>query len=268
MTGESESKSATAGLDGVPAAPALRHDELTAMRPWGYLATLAWAVVAFLVGQFAALALVLLLRPGSVNTLLTTAYDGELITLFILISNPITIAVLVLAARLARADAAAYLALQWSSTRYVAWSIVVLIALIAAGDALLFLGGRDLVTPFQLESYTTAAAEGWLPAMFVAAVVVAPAGEEVLFRGFLYRGLVRSERSAWPGIVAISLLWAGLHIQYDWAGILQIFVIGLFLGFVRWRSGSVLLTFLLHALFNLEGTMETVLQVQYHIYGG
>jgi uncharacterized protein len=255
-----------AGLVGTRDSPALKHDELIAMRPWGYWATLAWAVVAFLVGQFAALGLALLLRPGSVDTLLTTPYDGELITLFILISNPITIAALVLAVQVARADAAAYLALQWPPARYVTWSIAGLLALIAAGDALLSLGGRDVVTPFQLQSYTTAVAEGWLPAMSVAAIVVAPAGEEVLFRGFLFRGFVRSERSAWPGIVAISLLWAGLHIQYDWTGILQIFIVGLFLGFVRWRSGSVLLTFLLHALFNLEGTMETVLQVHYQIF--
>jgi hypothetical protein len=98
--------------------------------------------------------------------------------------------------------------------------------------------------------------------MLVAAIIIAPAGEELLFRGFLFRGFVRSERSAWPGIVAISLLWAALHVQYDFAGMLQIFVVGLFLGWVRWRSGSTLLTFLLHALFNLEGTVETVLSVK------
>ena len=44
---------------------------------------------------------------------------------------------------------------------------------------------------------------------------------------------------------------------------LQIFIIGLFLGWVRWTSGSVLLTFFLHALFNLEGTIETVLAIKY-----
>jgi len=141
--------------------------------------------------------------------------------------------------------------------------LVALVGLIALSDALLFLGGRELVTPFQLQSYTTAAAEGWLMAMAFAAIVVAPAGEEIIFRGFLFRGFVRSERAAWPAIVVISLLWAGLHVQYDWAGILQIFIIGLFLGWVRWRSGSTLLTFFLHALFNLEGTLETVLQVKY-----
>jgi uncharacterized protein len=79
----------------------------------------------------------------------------------------------------------------------------------------------------------------------------------------LFRGWVRSPRSALPAIVAISLLWAILHIQYDWTGMLQIFVIGLFLGWIRWRSGSLALTFLLHALFNLEGTLETIAVVHF-----
>jgi len=92
---------------------------------------------------------------------------------------------------------------------------------------------------------------------------VAPAGEEIMFRGFLFRGWARSERSAWPAIVAISVLWAALHLQYDWTGMLQILVIGLVLGWMRLRSGSVVLTFVLHALFNLEGTLETMVQVHF-----
>ena len=111
--------------------------------------------------------------------------------------------------------------------------------LIAVSDALLYFTGRDLVTPFQLQSYTTAAAEGWLPRDVVAAIVVAPAGEEILFRGFLFRGWARSDRSAWPAIVAISLRLGLLHVQYDWTGMPQIFVVGLFLGWMRWRSGSI-----------------------------
>jgi membrane protease YdiL (CAAX protease family) len=179
------------------------------------------------------------------------------------LSNPVSVAVLALAARLARADLSDYFALKWPSRRELALGIGVLVVLIAAGDALLYLSGRDLVTPFQLQSYTTAAAAGWLPAMFAAAILVAPAGEEAMFRGFLFRGWVRSERTAWPAIILISVLWAALHIQYDWTGVLQIFVVGLFLGWMRWRSGSLLLTFLLHALFNLEGTLETVAVVHF-----
>jgi membrane protease YdiL (CAAX protease family) len=239
------------------------NETIAAVNRWGYWATAAWAVVAFLVGQFAALATIVLWRSGQLYAVLDTPYDGILVTLFILISNPVSVAILLLAVGLARADAADYLALHRPSKRDVVLGLVVLIGVIALSDALLYLSGRALVTPFQLQSYTTALAEGWLPAMLFAAIIVAPAGEEIMFRGFLFRGLVRSERSAWPAIVVISVLWAALHIQYDWTGILQIFVIGLFLGWMRWRSGSTLLTFLLHILFNLEGTIETVLQTRF-----
>jgi membrane protease YdiL (CAAX protease family) len=99
--------------------------------------------------------------------------------------------------------------------------------------------------------------------MFAAAILIAPAGEEAIFRGFLFRGWARSPRVLWPAIILISILWAMLHIQYDWAGVLQIFVIGLFLGWMRSRSGSLVLTFLLHALFNLEGTLETLALIHF-----
>jgi len=233
------------------------------MRIWGYWATLGWAFLAFLVGQFAALAVVLWLRISDLNSLLATPFDGVSVTLFILMANPITIAVIALAVWLAGGGQVDYLALRLPRAGSVTAGILWLVGLIAIGDALLYVSGRALVSPFQLQSYTTAAAQGWVPALLAGAIIVAPAGEEIVFRGFLFRGWVRSDRSAWPAIVAISVLWAALHVQYDWTGVLQIFIVGLFLGWIRWRSGSTLLTFLLHALFNLEGTLETVLQVQF-----
>jgi uncharacterized protein len=233
------------------------------MKIWGYWATLAWAALAFLAGQFLGFGLLLWLRAGTWDTILQTPFDGALVTLFIFISNPVTIVVLCVAAWLARTPLTDYFALRWPQPGDVAIGVVCLIGLIALSDAALYASGRDLVTTFQLQSYTTAVKEGWLSAMLVGAIVIAPAGEEIVFRGFLFRGWARSERSAWPAIVVISVLWAGLHVQYDWTGVLQIFVIGLFLGWMRLRSGSTLLTFLLHALFNLEGTLETVAQVHY-----
>lgn len=233
------------------------------MKIWGYWATLAWAALAFLTGQFLGFGLLLWLRTGTWDTILQTPFDGVLVTSFIVISNPVTIGVLALAVWLRRAPQIEYFALHRPRRNDVVTGVICLVGVIAASDALLYLSGRDLVTTFQLQSYTSAAAEGWLAAMLFAAIVIAPAGEEFMFRGFLFRGWARSERSAWPAIVVISLLWAALHVQYDWTGMLQIFVIGLFLGWMRLRSNSTLLTFVLHALFNLEGTIETVLQVHF-----
>ncbi len=233
------------------------------MRIWGYWATFGWALLAFLVGQFAALAVLVWWRIGDLSTVLDVPFDGVAVALFILIANPITIAILMLAIRLARASQAEYLALAVPQTRDLRVGIICIVGLIAISDAVLYVTGQPLVTPFQLQSYSTAAAEGWLAPFLIAAVIVAPASEEIIFRGFLFRGWARSDRSAWPAIVVISVLWAALHVQYDWTGILQIFIIGLFLGWMRWRSGSLLLTILLHALFNLEGMAETIVQIRF-----
>jgi len=233
------------------------------MKIWGYWATLGWSIVGFLVGQFVGFGVLLWLRGGALESVLQTPFDGVLVTIFTALSNPVTIGVLAIAVRLARSDLSNYFALKWPAAHELAFGIAALVVLIAAGDALLYLTGRDLVSAFQLQSYTTAAAAGSLPAMFAATIVIAPAGEEAVFRGFLFRGWVRSPRSVWPAIVVISILWAMLHVQYDWTGVLQIFVSGLFLGWMRWRSSSLVLTFLLHALFNLEATLETLALIHF-----
>ncbi|MFY9836917.1 MAG: type II CAAX endopeptidase family protein [Xanthobacteraceae bacterium] len=239
------------------------HEDIGLMRIWGYWATLGWGILAFFAGQIISLGILLWLHGWNWDLILQSPFDGVLVTLFVVISNPIMIGLLVLAVRLARCDQRDYFALNWPSGRDLVLGIVLLIVLIAASDALLYFTGRDLVTPFQLQSYASAKAAGWLPALLAASILVAPAGEEALFRGFLFRGWARSPRAVWAAIVVISALWAGLHVQYDWTGVLQIFVVGLFLGWMRWRGGSMLLPFLLHALFNLEGTLETLVQVHF-----
>ncbi|MFZ0989044.1 MAG: type II CAAX endopeptidase family protein [Xanthobacteraceae bacterium] len=241
----------------------MAHEASARMKAWGYWTTLGWSIVAFLLGQFVGFGVLLWLRGGALDSVLQTPFDGVLVTIFIVLSNPVTIGVLVIAVRLARSDLSDYFALKRPSGRDVSLGIVGLVVLIATTDALLYVTGRDLTTQFQLQSYTTAAAAGWLLPMLAAAILVAPAGEEAMFRGFLFRGWVRSSRSAWPAIVVISILWATLHIQYDWAGMLEIFAAGLFLGWMRWRSSSLPLTFLLHALFNLEATLETLAVVHF-----
>jgi uncharacterized protein len=228
-----------------------------------YLATAAWAFAAFVAGQIAALIALLAWWHGDIHALSASEYDGAVVALSVLVLNPVTIGVLMLAVDLKGANQAEYLGLVWPRLHAVTVGIIGIIVIIALTDALLFVSGRAIVSPFQVVSYTTAAAEGWLPLMWIATVLVAPAGEEILFRGFLFRGFVRSERAAVPAIIVISLLWAGLHLQYDWTGMAEIAVAGLFLGWVRWRSGSTLLTFLLHALFNFEGMIETLVQVKH-----
>ena len=96
--------------------------------------------------------------------------------------------------------------------------------------------------------------------VLLALVVLAPLGEETLFRGFLFKGIAASRAGPVVAIFVSSVAWALLHVQYDWYGVVSIAVIGLFLGVVRYRTGSLLVTMLLHALANMVATLEMVVQ--------
>jgi membrane protease YdiL (CAAX protease family) len=189
--------------------------------------------------------------------------DGPLISITTIASAVVQVGMLALAARLAHWPAGEYLGLVRPATRPALIAIAVLIVFLLGYDGLTYLLGRDIVTPFQVDTYRTARDSGSLPLLWLTFVIVAPIAEEIMFRGFLFRGWVRSERSAIPAILVISLLFAAIHVQYDWFGMLQVFFIGLLLAIGRWRSGSTLLTILMHLLANLWATIESMIEVEW-----
>jgi len=85
----------------------------------------------------------------------------------------------------------------------------------------------------------------------VSLVVFAAAFEESFFRGFLFAGLRNSRLGVWGTIILTALLWAGLHIQYQWFGLGVIFAVGILLGFMRFRTNSLITAMVMHAFFNL-----------------
>ncbi len=66
-------------------------------------------------------------------------------------------------------------------------------------------------------------------------------GEEITLRGALQQKL---------GITLTSLLFASLHVQYSWFGMLVIFLLGLLLGLVR-RYTSTTVAILIHILYDV-----------------
>jgi membrane protease YdiL (CAAX protease family) len=229
-------------------------------RPWGVAATFVWAALAMVAGQGLGIA-ALIWRLGELgpDNLATAGYDGPVVALVTLVGNPLQILVLAGAARLRGHTVWRYLGLTGFRARDFAVGLAAVVALVLAISMVGWLIGKDQVTPFQVDIYASATSAAWLAALFTAVVIIAPLGEEIVFRGFLFRGWVGGYPV--PAVVAIAVLWSALHIQYDWFGMLQVFLIGLVLGWVRWRSGSVLLTCVLHALMNLESVVETVVKV-------
>ena len=223
------------------------------MPVWGLAATLALAVFAFLLGQVVgveALAAARSFRPN-VNP------DAAALTMATLVADPVQTITLILAARLTGSNANAYFGLFMPRKRDVAIALAALAAAIVLGDLLTLALGRDVVPAFQLDMFRSVQGEGALVWLLLDIVLVAPTCEELMFRGFLFRGLIREPRENLPGILLIALLWSLLHIQYDWLGVALVFAIGVLFGYVRLYTGSTLLVILLHMLLNLESVVET-----------
>jgi membrane protease YdiL (CAAX protease family) len=230
------------------------------LKPWGVFATFVLGALALLAGQLsgiAALSSFYGLTPAQVAT---ATQDGGAIVFFIFISAPVQVAVLMIAAGY-RGNALAYLGYKIPRRNEVVFGVAVLVALIALGDAVSWLAGRNIVDSFQTHIYQAAKSANLLPLLLVAITVFIPVTEESLFRGFLFRGWLRSPRYAWPVIVFTAGLFAVIHVQYDWFLIAQVFAFGVLFGWIRWATGSTILTMLLHALVNLEGMIETVLSL-------
>ena len=231
-------------------------------QPWGYWATFGWAILTAVLSAIVALLAALWRRPDVLSKPIDLMNDGQLLSFTTAVSDATQICALALVARLAHWPPGEYLGLTRPSARDTAFALAALAVFLTGFDALTYLLGRDIVTPFQVTSYLSARASGALPLLWFTFVVAAPAGEEIMFRGFLYRGWVRSQRTAVPGVLVLSALWAIIHVQYDWFGLLQIFLMGLLLGWARWRSGSAALTLLMHGIANLWAMLETVVQVK------
>jgi uncharacterized protein len=229
-------------------------------RPWGIFSTLALGAIALLISQLSGVAALIEWYGLEMRNVPTMTQHGGAIVLFILVSAPVQIAMLALAAS-AKGNVTEYLGYKLPTRGELVFSIAVLAAMIAAGDAVSWLAGRNVVDRFQSDIYQSAKSVSLLPLLLVAIAVFVPLSEETLFRGFLMRGWLRSPRSAWPAILVTAALFAIIHVQYDWFLIGQVFAFGVLFGWTRWATGSTILTMVLHAVVNLEGMVETYLSL-------
>ncbi len=237
--------------------------------PWGLLGTIVWgaaSVCAWFAVQLAVIVAVMLWRdstaPGSVN-IQNMANDGFLLAFITIAAAPAWIGVSVLAARLRGWRARDYLALVPPRRGEVVAGVACLAALLIGFDLLTLLLGRDVVPGFMREAYLSARMSGSLALFFIAVVIVAPISEEIAFRGFLFRGLAASWLGVSGATILTSAAWAAMHVQYDAFTLAQIFFIGLLLGWIRWASGSTLLTIALHMMANLTACIQAAIKVEW-----
>lgn len=252
-------------VDSAPPSPAGGEGTVALRAPWGAAASLGLTfvcLVAYVILQLLVATVVLVVettrQPHSDLGSLAAELGGSglLIGASTLASAiPCTAMVLLFAAR-RQGGAVAYLRLDRPRCASVLRWLAALAVLLVASDLLSLAAGEAVVPEFMLQACRTA---GFLPVLLTALVVAAPVFEELLFRGFLFRGLEASRIGGVGAVVVTAAVWAAIHLQYDLFHLGLVFLMGLFLGMVRCRTGSTSLTVLLHAATNLVATGQALL---------
>ena len=84
--------------------------------------------------------------------------------------------------------------------------------------------------------------------LFLAVVIVAPIGEEIVFRGFLQKFLEEHWKDITRAVLVTSLFFAMIHFNPFWT--IQIYILGVLLGFLSWKTKSVIPSIMLHSINN------------------
>jgi membrane protease YdiL (CAAX protease family) len=88
--------------------------------------------------------------------------------------------------------------------------------------------------------------------MFVVACVLAPMMEELLFRAGLYR-FCRQRLGRVAALLISGTLFGAIHA--NWAGFLPLSVLGVMLALVYEATGSIRVSIVAHAFFNLNSIL-------------
>jgi hypothetical protein len=232
-------------------------------RPLGLWASLAWGA--------AALALWLVAQVALVGAALTwfAADETDVSTNALVVASvtigavPATFVVIALAARSARCRLTDFLALRWPGRRDLVVGLVLLALLIPAVDLLSLLAGYDVSPAFVTNLFRNARDSGTLPLLVLGLAGAAPLIEEAIFRGVFLPGMAASRLGPAGAIAVTSLVWALLHLQYQPFYLIQAVILGVMFGWMRLRSGSTLLTILLHAIVNLTSLVQAWIVVEW-----
>ena len=84
--------------------------------------------------------------------------------------------------------------------------------------------------------------------IIITTAIVAPLVEEMLFRGYLQKVLEDNWQDITKAILVTSLFFALVHMNPYW--IVQIYLLGLVLGYLAWRTNSIIPGLILHGLNN------------------
>lgn len=233
------------------------------LRVWKFWGTALWGLlifVAMFVGQVGAVVLLVALRglPMDLASVQAIGHEPQALALSVIMGLPATLAVVWLAIRIKKASFVDYLALHWPTWRQFLLGAAGLLLTVLAWEVVSRSLGREATPGFMTDLLKSGRDKGAALLLLLAFSVAAPMSEEVLARGFLFRGWSASFLGVPGAIILSSLVWTAVHLQYDLYFLAEVFSIGLWFGYMRHRANSLWLTILLHALNNMTAVVLTM----------
>jgi membrane protease YdiL (CAAX protease family) len=149
-----------------------------------------------------------------------------------------------------------YLGLRPISIKTILVSLAIAAGIIIFIEGISHVLGKPITPESELNVFRNS---DWPVLLWVTLIVFVPIFEETLFRGFLFEGFRQSRMGAIGAVILTAFLWALSHINYGAYGIAMMFVVGIALGVMRFRTASLWSTLSMHALVNLVAVIQIVI---------
>jgi membrane protease YdiL (CAAX protease family) len=144
-------------------------------------------------------------------------------------------------------DFGEYLALNWPTGGEIVRALAITTIFMSIEG---FVLSKMSAGGYQSDPTLIVGSAGGLLVWLIGGSIAGPLMEELVFRGFLFRGWSQSFLGPIGAIFLTSAVWALNHTQYDWFGRTIIFAFGLVLGHLRWSSNSTWTTVVAHSACN------------------
>lgn len=230
--------------------PNLGATQTAKPKMWGPSAAIFVSIAAYVVSQLILvlpIGVISFLKPGeNIDTLITgSSWVQFVLAIFSALGLLLTLW-LFLRIRRQGFGALGFKKPKASDFGWLAFSVVLYIILLTIGMVL-----ASNIPGFDADQQQDIGYQGGAPLELIIAffglVVLPPLAEEMLFRGFMYRGLA----SRWPKIIAAvvtSLLFALVHFQWN-VGV-DVFILSMVLIFLYERTKNLWMCIFLHGLKN------------------
>lgn len=216
-------------------------------------------LLAFVLVQFVCIYAVIipwgLVEGKNLNQVLLSLGDGSIYTMpMLIVSSALTSIVMI----------ALFLGRRWCvvSRHYLRtrpWGVLFWASLIAIGAAI---PSQWLMEQLQFTDTNAALFSMMMSSTwgYVVLCLLAPLAEEIVFRGAILRSLLQSYRP-WVAILVSAIFFSVVHANP--AQMPHAFVIGLLMGWMYWRTGSILPGIALHWVNNSVAYVVVRLMPQY-----